>query len=378
MKLRILHFAEASDSSGYFPILGTQYDRARFDVYFGTLLDFDPVLRTLLESNGVTCLDGRAKNRLVYPAAMARLARFMRRHQIQIVHTHLFDPSVTGLITAALAGVPVRILTRHYSDYHTRIHKTWHVRADQLCTALATRVIAVSRHTAEHMIALEGAPPHKIDVVWNGVRFEKLSPIREQPSVELRRELGLGESLVLLVPARLHPEKGHSHLFRALPRLRATVGRPFVVLLAGGGSSLDYERELDALGCRDLVRFLGFRKDIVDLMLASDLVVLPSVAEAFGYVLVETLYLGIPVVATTVGGIPEIVDDGVDGLLVPPADAVALGSAVERLLVDPAARQRMAAAGRDKVVKRFSADAMMRGYEQVYERAWRDASGAEH
>lgn len=378
MKLRLLHFEESSDSSGYFPILGTLYDRARFDVFFGTLLDFDPVLQSLLEANGVTCFDGRAKSRLGYPATMARLARFLRRHRIQIVHTHLFDPSVTGLLTAALAGAPVRILTRHYSDYHTRIQKTWHVRADRLCTSLASRVIAVSRHTAEHMIALEGAPAHKIDVVWNGVRFERLTPTRERPAVQVRRELGLGQSLILLVPARLHPEKGHSYLFRALPQLRARVGRPFVVLLAGDGIPLDYQRELDSLGCRDLVRFLGFRKDIVDLMLASDLVVLPSVAEAFGYVLVEALYLGVPVVSTKVGGIPEIVDDGADGLLVPPADAPALESAVERLLVDSASRTRIAGAGRDKVVKRFSADAMMRGYEAVYERAWRDASSATH
>jgi len=101
-------------------------------------------------------------------------------------------------------------------------------------------------------------------------------------------------------------------------------------------------------------------------MAAADLVILPSVAEAFGLALTEALYLGAPVVATRVGGIPEIVDDGVDGILVPPADSKALADAIVDLLNDQERRQRMAGAGREKVRTRFSFEDMVRSYEAIY------------
>jgi len=115
-----------------------------------------------------------------------------------------------------------------------------------------------------------------------------------------------------------------------------------------------------------MVSFLGFRKDSPDLMAAADVVVLPSLAEAFGLVLTEALYLGTPVVATRVGGIPEIVDDGVDGTLVPPADSRALASAILDLLENPQRRERLAGAGREKVMRRFRFEDMVRSYEDIY------------
>jgi glycosyltransferase involved in cell wall biosynthesis len=107
-------------------------------------------------------------------------------------------------------------------------------------------------------------------------------------------------------------------------------------------------------------------------MCAADLVVVPSVAEAFGLVLAEALYLGRAVVATRVGGSPEIVDDGVDGILVPPGDSAALAEAIGRLLDHPGERERLAGAGRQKVQERFSFETMTRAYEALYEELARD------
>jgi glycosyltransferase involved in cell wall biosynthesis len=115
-----------------------------------------------------------------------------------------------------------------------------------------------------------------------------------------------------------------------------------------------------------MVTFLGFRKDSPDLIAAADLLILPSLAEAFGLVLTEALYLGTPVVATRVGGIPEIVDDGIDGTLVPPADSRALAQAILELLENPEKRRRVAGAGREKVLKRFRFEDMVRSYEDIY------------
>ena len=122
-----------------------------------------------------------------------------------------------------------------------------------------------------------------------------------------------------------------------------------------------------ALGCDDVVRFLGFRADVSDVIAAADLMVLPSVAEAFGLAITEALYLGTPVVATRVGGIPEIIRDDTDGLLVPPADSEALAAVVAGLLNDPVALARLAGAGRDAVQERFRFEDMVCAYEGVYD-----------
>ena len=360
-----MHFAQDADTSGFFEQLARLGDRARYQMLFATLNPIAQAVRNQMESYGVPCLS-LDSSRPTYPWALLRLARHLRRSGASVAHTHLFEPSVVGMLAAALARIPVRIVTRHHSDYHTRIHRDWHVRLDRMCTRLATVVIAVSEHTRDHMIAAERAPAGKIVTILNGIDFDRVRPSSPAAAGRVRGEFSAGEARLLLVPARLHPEKGHSHLFRALPELRRRAA-PFLVLLAGEGSfESQYRQEVWALGCEDVVRFLGFRRDLPDLMTAADVVVLPSVAEAFGLVLAEALYLGIPVVATRAGGIPEIVDDGIDGVLVPAADSGALADVLATLLTSPDRRAALAGRGRDRISARFSFQQMVRSYEALY------------
>jgi glycosyltransferase involved in cell wall biosynthesis len=259
-------------------------------------------------------------------------------------------------------------MTRHYSDYHTRINKKWHVRLDQLCTRLSDAVIAVSRHTADHMITEEGAPPEKLHTVLNGIDFDRVALSSPDARQRVRQEFKAEDAHRLVQVARLHPEKGHHYLFQALSEIQRRVSKPVRLLVAGAGTfEAAYRDEVRALACEDMVSFLGFRKDSADLMAAADLVILPSVAEAFGLVLTEALYLGTPVVATRAGGIPEIVTEGVDGVLVPPADSHALASAIVELLNDEDLRKEMVGAGREKVLNRFRFEDMVRAYEAIYE-----------
>jgi glycosyltransferase involved in cell wall biosynthesis len=365
----VLHFAESDDTSGFFPQLGTFHNRERYRLLFGTLKPMAPWLREFLERQGVTCISCGASTRAEYPLSLIRLTRYLQQARVDVLHTHLFEPSVVGLAAGVLARTPLRVITRHYSNYHTRIGKKWHVRADRLCNRMSHAIVAVSKHTSEHLVNEEGTAPEKVHVVLNGIDFSRARISGLDVVAKLRKELAVKNGYMLLVPARLHPEKGHTYLFQALPGIRKGVARDVVVLVAGAGPfEGTYRQQVRALGCDDIVRFLGFRRDVLDLMAAADLVVLPSVAEAFGLVLAEALYLGTPVVASRVGGIPEIVDDGVDGVLVPPADSGALADAIVGLLTDGQERQRLAGAGREKVRGRFSFEQMARGYEQLYER----------
>jgi glycosyltransferase involved in cell wall biosynthesis len=364
---RILHFAQDSDTSGFFPQLARWHDRSRYEMFFATLNPIAPWLADYMRTQGVECFSCDCRRRAEYPMGLLRLARFLRRKRIDILHTHLFEPSVIGLMAGALARTRTRVLTRHYSDYHTRIDKRWHVRLDQLCTRLSHKVIAVSEHTAQHMIEIEGARREKVRVILNGIDFNRAKPSGPDARSRIRREFGAEEDYLLLIVARLHPEKGHHYLFEAMADLRERVNRPVRLLVAGAGSfDQAYRDEVRALGCADAVSFLGFRKDSADLMAAADLVILPSLAEAFGLALTESLYIGTPVVATRVGGIPEIVKDGVDGRLVPPANSKALADAIVELLNDTKKRQRMAGAGREKVMTSFRFEEMVRSYELLY------------
>jgi glycosyltransferase involved in cell wall biosynthesis len=335
---------------------------------FATLRSMPVWLRQAMEAEGVPCFTCESPGRALYGAAVAQLARFLRRSQVDVVHVHLFDPSLVGLTAGLLAGTPMRVMTRHYSDYHTRIGRRAHVALDRLCLRMSHAVIAVSRHTAEHLVRAEGARPAKIHTVWNGIDFDRVRFSSPEAPAAVRACLVPEGGLLLLIAARLHPEKGYEHLFRALPELRRRVGSVFRLAVAGTGPlEPHYRAMVDSLGCQDVVRFLGFRRDLPDLIGAADLLVLPSVAEAFGLVLAESLYLGTPVVASRVGGIPEIIDDGQDGVLVPPGDASALAQAVAELLADPGRRRRLAGAGRAKVAERFGFPRMVRSYETIYD-----------
>lgn len=366
MGVRLVHFAEDGDTSGFFPALAKYHDRSRYAMSFGTLKPMTPELSAFMATQGVPTYSCEARSRLVYGGAVLRLARKLRRDGCRIFHAHLFDPSLVGLTAATLARVPVRVLTRHYSNYHTRINRPVHVALDRLCTRMSHRVIAVSQETADHLVQVEHAPREKVVTIHNGIDFDRVRVSGDGVRERLRHELGVDGMFVFLMAGRLHPEKGYEVLFEALRLLRSHP-RPFVVLAAGRGSLMDHYKALAARQeIADRVRFLGFRQDLPDLMTASDVFVLPSVAESFGLVLAEALYLGRPVVASRTGGIPEIVDDGVDGTLVPAGDAQALEAALRAHLDGRISLPGQGEAARLKVQERFDFRQMLTGYEAVY------------
>jgi glycosyltransferase involved in cell wall biosynthesis len=194
-----------------------------------------------------------------------------------------------------------------------------------------------------------------------------VSPPDPEEVEQLRSELGLADCPVIAVVARLHPEKGHTHLFRAMPALLAGTDGRLRLLVAGEGSfRAEYEREIEALGVGHAVRFLGFRRDVVRLFCLADVVVLPSVAEAFGLVLVEAMALRRPIVATNTGGIPELIQHGESGWLVEPGSAPALAEGILKLLSDHTLSQRLGECGRTRALERFRFESTMRGYEEYY------------
>jgi len=298
-----------------------------------------------------------------YPLAVLRLARLLRQKRVSVLHAHLYEPTLIGLAAARLAGVHF-VFTRHHSDHNIRTGKRRHVFLDAWSARLADQAIAVSEATREIMMKVEGVPGNRITTVYNGMDL-----LRDPPTEAVERvrvELGLGAQPVILMIARLHEEKGHRFLLEALPRVIADVG-PVQVLLAGIGPNREQiASQVAALALQETVRFLGRRQDVPELLALSTVAVLPSLAESFGYALVEAMCLGKPIVATACGGIPEVVGKEA-AVLVPMANAAALAEGIVQVLRSPTLARRLGQAGRNRA-QLFSTQRMLRGYEKVYQR----------
>jgi len=198
-------------------------------------------------------------------------------------------------------------------------------------------------------------PAHRLATVYNGLDTEEVQPRRRRH--EVRAELGVRENTpVIFMVGRLALQKNYPLFLRVMAQLREA--NPDLIGLVAGQGPLQAELQslAGSLGLTEGVRFLGPRDDIPDLMVAADIVVLTSDWEGFPNTLLEAMWLERPVVATDVGGCREVVDDGETGFLVPPGDGEALVAACQRLLDEPVLRERMGAAGRQRVLDQFTAE----------------------
>lgn len=288
---------------------------------------------------------------------VARLAGLLHRERPDLVHLHSRrGADLLGGFAAKLAGVPA-VLSRRVDNRESRL-------AVALKYRLYERVICISQGIAD-VLAGEGLPPAKLRVARSAL---DPAPWRSPaPRAKLCREFGVdGQALLVGVLAQLIERKGHCVLFEALRR-RSVVG-PLQLLVFGQGPLREtLEREVAAAGLGACVRFAGFRADLPRWLGALDLVVHPARMEGLGVSLLQASAAGVPVIASRVGGIPEAVRDGVNGLLVPPGDADALAAAIDALAADPARRRALGDAGRALIEREFSVAAMARANLAVYE-----------
>jgi len=360
-----MHVTDFPVESPWFNAIAEHYDRRRFHqslVSLGPRCD----LHTALESRDMPAFALGATSKRDYPRAVIELRSLLRHERIDLVQTHLFYPSLLGLVAASLARTEAKLVTRHHSDFTSLYDRPVHRQLDRLQAYWADRVIASSAAVERAMIDLEHVPSRKITVVRYGFDFGVLTPrLTPEARRRLRADLGGDQRVLVATIARLSLAKGHKDLFAAFAAL--TGDHDFVLLLAGHGPLRDeLEHQARALGLADRVRFLGWRPDAWAIMEASDLVVHPSYTEAFCNVIIEAQALERPLVATNVAAAPEQIDDGETGLLVPPHDPGAIRLAVERVLSDRSAAEAMGQEARRRVVERFGIGRAVGLYESIY------------
>ncbi|MGH7380645.1 MAG: glycosyltransferase [Candidatus Methylomirabilales bacterium] len=290
------------------------------------------------------------------------LLGLIRKKNVNILHTHEFLMNTIGLVASRLAGVPL-VATVHGTNYYgDRFRRRV---AYRLVGRFAHQMVAVSEDLKRFLADQINIHPDRIQVVRNGV------PIGEQPSPEklstLRQDLSLDRhTRVVGTVGSLYPVKGHRYLIDAAA---SVIDRfPHVVFLIVGRGNLREELEAQAQrqGVAAHFRFLGHRDDVRDILALCEVFVLPSLSEGMPLALLEAMAAGVPAVATQVGGINEVLEDGKTGLLVPAADSQQLAESIITLLNDRVLRVRMGAVARESVASCFSLNRMVEAYENIY------------
>jgi glycosyltransferase involved in cell wall biosynthesis len=297
--------------------------------------------------------------------AIRRVRARLKERGSDVLHTHNAMAHYYGMLAAIGLPIACRVNTRHnMSGLGGGSRRDWLYRRSLMLT---DAVVSVSAAAHADLVASRLMREGRAIAVPNGIPIRGFSPVSRDAHARLAAELGVApETRLVGAVGRLHPAKDHANLLRAFRLIAESV--PDVVLVIVGGGALREELEAFAAeqGVADRVRFLGDRGDVRELLRGFDLLAMSSRTEGYSVVLVEASAVGLPIVATRVGGNAEIVRDGVSGLIVPPSDPAALAAGMRALLDDTARATRMGEAGRAWALGEGSVETMAKRYEVIY------------
>lgn len=302
----------------------------------------------------------------VDPLCMRRLARLWRRQRVDLVHAHQYTPFFYAACARAWRRRPPVLFTEHgrwYPDYPRRRR----ILFNRLVLGRSDRVVGVGEAVRQALIHNEGIPAHRVGVIYNGVDVAAFgSPAPRRAAA--RRELGLAEDdFVIVQVARLDHLKDHATAIRTIGRVARQVPGARLLLAGEGPQQAVIEAEVRARRVEGHVRLLGLRGDVPTLLRAADLCLLTSISEGIPVTLIEAMAARLPVVATSVGGVPEVVRARETGFLAAPGDDAGLAEAVVRLAGDPALRRAMGDAGHRRACEVFSEQRMHEEYAACFD-----------
>jgi glycosyltransferase involved in cell wall biosynthesis len=346
-------------------------DRGRYDFHLCCLstIGGNPIAAEL-EKDNIPVHNLGARN-LRDRAAFRRLLAYVREHKIDVIHAHLTYAGIWSALVSRKTGIP-SVTSLHVAPSATReLVKSWRHRVmtdlrDRLMRWVlkrwASAVVMVSAALRDTYLAAGGLDPAKIRVVHNGIELQRFDGDRAATRARLEQEFGIPAGVPIAVTVSvLRPKKGVEVLIGAIQQVPNAV-----FLIIGDGSMREEWTALaERNGIADRIRWAGYRRDVDQLLAGADVFVHPSLDDAFPTVLLEAMAAGLPVVASNVGGIPEIVQPGITGQLVPPGDAAALAAAIRGLLASDFTSTRTVA--KTAAAQRFSTAAWIERLERVYD-----------
>jgi glycosyltransferase involved in cell wall biosynthesis len=330
-------------------------------------------MRRLAEQHGVQPRVLHELGREVSPVNDLRVTlamyRLIRRSRPHIVHTHMAKAGTAGRLAAKLARVPIIVHTFHGHTFHSYwgpVKSAVFLQIERTLGAMTDRVIAVNDVQRADIAKYGVAPLQKIQTIPLGLEIEPLLQA-EQYRGRLRAELGIAADQPLIgIVARLVPIKAHEVFLTAAAKVRAAMPSATFLIVGDGERRAELEALARSLGIADATRFLGWREDMREVNADLDVAALCSNNEGSPVALIEAMAAARPVVSTRVGGVPDVVHDGVSGLLVPAGDADAFADALLQLLRDPARAAAFGQAGREAVYPRHSSGRLVQDIERLY------------
>ncbi len=367
--MKVLFFVDRLDLGGtetQMVQLATRLDPRRYEVTVA-YMEGDAPLKPNLVQSGLRVIEFPKRGSLIsFRSArqFLRLARFIRREKFEVVHSHDLWANLVAVPAARLARAPVII-----SSQRDLAHLAWYTpsrtKVIRRIHRMATRVIANSAAVADMLVNEFRIPADRVRVMRNGVdlsRFKKRTGPRAAPLDQLDPD-----AKILLTVANMHSAvKGHYDLIEAARNICPVFPGVRFVLAGDGVERPKIEEAVRSAGMEKNFIFLGQRADVPELLASADIFVLPSRAEGLPNAALEAMAAGLPVVATRVGGIPEIIENGVSGLLVPPQDSASLARALLRVLGDPEFAARLAAASLERACSEFSFERAVAQLEEIY------------
>lgn len=364
-KITILFVFAALPVGGAEQVLVTEVaglDKTRYTPLVCVLSEKGPI-GEMIEKMGIPVIPlfRMKKNHFDY-GIIRDLKRIMVREKVSIVHTHLYDGGKYGRLAARLAKVPVVIHTIH-NVYVKRRSK--HHLINWSLSFFTDRIIAVSGAVKENVVRYDHIRPEKIQVLYNGIDLSQCDLALDRDGA--RSSLGIKPPEVVIgVIARLEEQKGHQVLLEALSLMPDLPANLKVLIVGDGKLRLSLEEETKKRGLSSRVVFLGTRKPIFPILKALDLFLLPSLWEGFSVALLEAMAMGVPVIATKVGGAEEVITSGQQGLLIPPGEAHSLAEAIGEAWLHRDRFLRMAGMGKEKVRQNFSKERHLTLLQDLY------------
>ncbi|MFQ5795733.1 MAG: glycosyltransferase [Candidatus Bipolaricaulia bacterium] len=366
MKIRILHVITTIDVGGaenHLLSLVRGLDRERYQITIAYLKGRGE-LRDTLQGLGATVIPMKMRFDTDV-RVLGRLLRLIRTHRYHIVHTHLPRADLYGILAARLTGVPAILSSKH--NVYWALRRNPYRSIHRWISSFCDRIIVISGYVGAFMAEI-GLDPERITTVRYGLDPSPYARLNDRAPI--RKEFGIEpETSLVGTIARLTEQKGLLHLIRAFANVLKQAPASWLLIVGRGELETEMKRLTRELEIEEHVIFAGFRTDIPAILAEFDLFVLPSLWEGFGLVLLEAMAANLPIVATAVTAIPEVVTDGETGILVPPGDVPALSDAMLKLIQDRDLARAMGRAGRRRLEDRFSVTTMVDRIERIYQRS---------
>jgi len=365
-KINILHILQNSNIGGVQQQLLSilkAYDR---DLMNPTVCCFKAKgeIGRRMEESGVEVVDFHVERHYRFsPGIIRRLYTVMKERDIHVVRAHKYSASLYGRIAAKLAGVPV-VITSVHGNYRKDLRLERKI-ANKLLSRVTDRIVAMSESIRADIIKYDGIDPEKVLVIRNGVDTVVFSP--QATAGDIREGLALKDNdTVIGFVGRLVPAKGLQHLIAAFESVRKETGQ-VKLLIAGSGQLMDPLKAMARdKGLSNDIIFLGERTDIPQLLGVMDIFVMPSIAEGLPNALLEAMAAARPVVVTSAGGMGEIIQDGVNGLVVPVGNEAALSEGLGKLVKNRSLAEALGTAARQGIENKYSIRATARAWEDLY------------